>query len=54
VHQRAALLDDCYEIVTGVVSSDPDRARRAGREMGFPPERIHGTALEMFDAESTR
>ena len=53
-HQRAALLDDCYEIVTGVVSSDPDRARRAGREMGFPPERTYGTAHEMLDAESAR
>ena len=53
VHQRAALLDDCYEIVTGVVSSDPDRARRAVRDMGFSPERTYRTAREMLDAEST-
>jgi len=54
VHQRAALLDDCYEIVTGVVSSDPDRAQRAGREMGFPPERAYRTVREMLDGESAR
>ena len=54
VHRHAASLDDCYEIVTGVVSSDPDRAQRAGRDMGFAPERAYGTVREMLDAEAAR
>lgn len=54
VHRLAARMDDRFEIVTGVLSSNPDRARAAGAELGFTPDRIHIHVVEMFDAEKTR
>jgi predicted dehydrogenase len=54
MHRQAARLDDRYELVTGVLSSDPDRARRVGAEIGLPADRIYGDALEMLDAEAAR
>jgi predicted dehydrogenase len=31
MHRQAARLDDRYEVVCGVLCSDPDRSRAAGR-----------------------
>ena len=39
VHRIAARLDDQYELVAGALSSDPDRARASGAELGLAPER---------------
>jgi predicted dehydrogenase len=54
IHRQAARLDDRYELVTGVLSSNPDRARQAGADLGLPADRIYGDALEMLDAEAAR
>ncbi len=54
MHRLAARMDDRFEIVTGVLSSNPDRARSAGADLGFAPDRIHTDAVEMLDAEQTR
>lgn len=51
MHRQAARLDDRYEIVTGVLSSNPDRARNAGVEIGLSSDRIHTNVLEMLDSE---
>lgn len=38
MHRHAARLDDRYEIVAGVLSADPRRARKYGVEIGLAPE----------------
>ena len=54
IHRTAARLDDCYEIVAGVLSSDPERSRTAGEAIGLGPDRAYGDAIEMLDAERSR
>ena len=54
MHRLAARMDDRFEIVTGVLSSNPERARMAGAELGFAPDRIHTHVVEMLDAERNR
>ena len=53
-HRMAARLDDRYEIVSGVFSSDPGRSKRAAAALGLPAERTHGTVDAMLDAEAAR
>ena len=54
MHRTAARLDDRYELVAGVLSSDPERARAAGVELGLDPDRVYGDAVEMLDVEADR
>jgi len=54
MHRQAARLDDRYELVTGILSSDPTRAKKAGLEVGFAPERLYANVQEMLKAESAR
>ncbi len=54
MHRLAARMDDRFEVVTGVLSSNPDRARATGAELGFAPDRNHTNVLELLDAELTR
>lgn len=54
MHRIAARLDDRYEIVTGVLSSHPDKALRQGRDMGFAPDRVYATVAEMLEKERAR
>ena len=54
MHRQAARLDDRYEIVTGVFSSDPERSKQAGRELGMEPDRLYASVPEMLDSESSR
>jgi predicted dehydrogenase len=54
VHRMASRMDDQYELVCGVTSSDPVKAARVGAEMGFAPDRRYGTVEAMLDAESSR
>ncbi|MCK5923391.1 MAG: Gfo/Idh/MocA family oxidoreductase, partial [Methylococcales bacterium] len=54
MHRQAARLDDRYELVTGILSSNPDRAHSAGLELGILPERIYPTVQEMLRAEAAR
>ncbi|HBD08123.1 MAG TPA: oxidoreductase, partial [Syntrophobacteraceae bacterium] len=54
MHRQAARLDDRYEIVAGVLSSDPDKARKAGLEIGLSPERAYAGVPELLDSESAR
>ena len=54
MHRQAARLDDRYEIVTGILSSDPARAKKAGLEIGISPDRLYENVEEMLNAESAR
>jgi predicted dehydrogenase len=54
IHRQAARLDDRYELVAGVLSSNPDRARQAGAEIGLPADRVYSDTLEMLDSEAAR
>ncbi|PKN94413.1 MAG: oxidoreductase [Chloroflexi bacterium HGW-Chloroflexi-6] len=54
MHRQAARLDDRYEIVSGIFSSDPDKSKKAGLELGFPAERLYSSVTEMLEAEAAR
>ncbi len=54
MHRHAARLDGCYEIVAGVLSSDPDRARLAGRELGLSGDRVYTGVASMLGTEAER
>ncbi len=54
MHRTAARLDDRYEIVAGVLSSDPGRSRQAASSLGIEPARAYGEADELFAAEAAR
>jgi predicted dehydrogenase len=48
VHRAAALLDGRFDIVAGVLSSDPEKSRAAATALGI---RGHGTVADMLAAE---
>lgn len=54
VHRTAARLDDRFEIVAGVLSSDPERGRTAAAALGLPPDRAYPNVEAMLAAEGTR
>jgi len=54
MHRQAARLDDRYEIVTGVLSSDIEKSKKAAVEIGLSPERLYSSVQEMLDKESAR
>src|SRR5689334_5156218 len=54
MHRQAARLDDCYEIVTGILSSDPDTSKKAALELGMNSDRLYSSVSEMLEAESSR
>jgi predicted dehydrogenase len=54
MHRTAARLDGRYEIVAGVVSSDPQRSREAAAGIGIDPSRAYENPIEMLDAEADR
>ena len=54
MHRQAARLDDRYELVSGVLSSNPERSIQAGKEIGLPVDRIHTSVIEMLDGEAAR
>ena len=53
-HRRAARIDDRYEIIAGVLSSNPEKSTQAGREIGLTADRCYGDVQEMLEAESAR
>ncbi len=53
-HRQASRLDDRYELVAGVLSSDPAKARQSGLEIGLPAERVFASVTDMLDAENNR
>ena len=54
MHRQAARLDDRYEIVTGILSADLEKSKKAALELGMDPNRLYASVEEMFDKESAR
>jgi predicted dehydrogenase len=54
MHRTAARLDGRYDLVAGVLSSDPERSRSAAVGMGIDPTRAYADAVAMLDAERDR
>ena len=52
VHRIASRIDDHYELVAGALSSDPDRARASGAELGLADDRNYGSYLDMAKREA--
>ena len=53
-HRSAARLDGRYQLVAGVLSSNPNRSRRAAAAVGIASARAYAEGIEMLDAERTR
>ena len=51
VHRMAAALDGEIELVCGAFSSDPDRSRASGADLGVAPDRAYGSFEEMIRRE---
>ncbi|QDL55661.1 Gfo/Idh/MocA family protein [Rhodoferax aquaticus] len=54
MHRQAARLDDRFELVAAALSSDPDKSRAAGADLGLPADRSYGTAYALMEAEAMR
>ncbi|NVK35108.1 MAG: Gfo/Idh/MocA family oxidoreductase [Rhodobacteraceae bacterium] len=54
VHRIAARIDDEYELVAGALSSDAERSKASGAELGLDPARCYGSFEEMAKAEAAR
>ena len=54
MHRQSARLDDRYEIVTGILSSNPAKSKQAGLELGWASERLYPSVSEMLESESFR
>jgi len=54
VHRLAARMDDRYTLVAGALSSDPERARVSGAELGLDPDRVYADYAQMAQAEAER
>ncbi|MEZ5904681.1 MAG: hypothetical protein R3C69_06115 [Geminicoccaceae bacterium] len=49
VHRTAARLDDRFEVVAGVLSSDAERSRAQGVAIGLAPERAYADWRTMLE-----
>lgn len=54
MHRQAARLDDRFELVACALSSDPERALRAGRDIGVAQERCYPSGPTLIEAEVAR
>ncbi len=51
VHRMAAALDGQIELVCGAFSSDPDKSKASGADLGLASDRCYGSFEEMIRAE---
>ncbi|SHM78020.1 Gfo/Idh/MocA family protein [Roseibium suaedae] len=54
VHRIAARIDGAFQLVAGALSSDPERAKASGADLGLDPERCYASFQEMAAAEAAR
>lgn len=54
VHRLCARMDDRYDFVAGALSSDPQRAKESGADLGLLPDRAYADYRAMAEAESKR
>jgi len=54
MHRMAARIDDCYELVAGVLSSDPERAIARAKEIGLAEGRGYSSVKKMLETEKLK
>jgi len=54
VHRIASRIDGGYQLVAGALSSDAERSKASGAELGLAPERCYADFNEMAQAEAAR
>src|ERR1043165_3648138 len=54
VHRLCARMDGQYERVAGALSSDPERAKESGAELGLARDRVYTNFADMAAAEAHR
>ena len=54
VHRIAARMDDCYELVAGALSGDPERAHQSAADLHIAPERSYDDYQTMAKREASR
>lgn len=54
MHRQAARLDDRFDIVTGIFSSNSEKSKKTVLDLGLDPTRLYGSVREMLDLESQR
>jgi len=54
MHRVASRVDDHYEIVASVLSSNPEKARKAGYSLGIPQDRSYPDVPSMLESEKKR
>lgn len=54
IHRMAARLDNQYELVAGVLSSNPELSIVKGLEIGLSKNRAYSTVLDMLESENLR
>jgi predicted dehydrogenase len=52
MHRTAARLDGMYDIVAGVLSSNPEKSHQAGLEIGLDKDRACSDVPAMLSAEA--
>ena len=54
VHRLCARMDGQYDLVAGALSSDPQRCKESGADLGLAPDRAYTSFTEMAAAEAKR
>jgi predicted dehydrogenase len=54
MHRQAARLDDRYELVTGILSSDLEKSKKDAFEIGLSPDRLYSSIQELMEKEAAR
>jgi len=54
IHAMAARLSNCFDIVAGALSADPERARLSARDWYIPDDRAYTDFRQMAHAEAAR
>src|SRR5207302_6618699 len=54
VHRLCARMDGQFELVAGALSSDAQRARDSGADLGLAPDRVYTSFAQMAAAEAGR
>lgn len=52
VHRKAAQLDGAFELVSGAFSSDPEKSRQTGEQLGLDPARVYGSYGDLLREET--
>ena len=52
VHRTAAAIAGNWRLTAGALSSDPERAKASGAEIGLPADRVYGSWPEMLEREA--